>query len=160
MSKKNIDFKNASKIKIFAVASGGGHWMQLMRISHLLNQYDVHYLTTIDGLPQRSNLKSYDIIPEANRNSLLASIMCAGKILMAIIKIRPSVIITTGAAPGLIAIAFGRMFFAKTLWIDSIANGDQLSMSGEIAKKLSSVTLSQWESVAKKDAVSYWGRVL
>jgi hypothetical protein len=50
-----------------------------MRISHLIIQYDVYYLTTINGLPQRSNLQNYDIITEASRDSFLAMIMCAGK---------------------------------------------------------------------------------
>ena len=73
---------------------------------------------------------------------------------------RPNVIISTGAAPGLIAILLGRLMFVRTLWIDSIANGDELSMSGRIARRLAHQTLSQWQTVAKASRVGYWGQLL
>ena len=148
------------KIKILAVASGGGHWMQLMRIQTVLDRYDVHYLTTIKGLPEEADVENYEIIPDTSRDNIFSAFLCVWSVFKAMIKVRPSVVITTGAAPGLIAIILGRIFFAKTLWIDSVANGDELSMSGKISKKFSSVTISQWREVAKKESVGYWGRVL
>jgi UDP-N-acetylglucosamine:LPS N-acetylglucosamine transferase len=77
-----------------------------------------------------------------------------------IAKRQPDVIVTTGAAPGLAAIVAGRVFGARTLWIDSIANGEELSGSGKLARRLANQCLTQWEHLAAKGSPAYWGAVL
>jgi hypothetical protein len=46
------------------------------------------------------------------------------------------------------------------MWIDSIANAQQLSTSGKLAGKFADVWLTQWPSVAKDHGPYYWGAVL
>ena len=43
---------------------------------------------------------------------------------------RPDVIITTGAAPGAMALVFGKLVGARTIWIDGLASADKLLASG------------------------------
>lgn len=47
---------------------------------------------------------------------------------------RPDIVISTGAAPGFFALLFGKLLGARTIWIDSIANAEQLSVSGQKVK--------------------------
>jgi hypothetical protein len=73
---------------------------------------------------------------------------------------RPDVIISTGAAPGYLAIRIGKLTGARTLFLDSIANAEDLSMSARLAVRHADQTLSQWESVAEAKGVAYWGAVV
>ncbi len=148
------------RIRVLAVASGGGHWKQLVRLKAVLDAYNCHYVTTIDGLPQASHISSFSIVSDASRNERLLVLKLAYSISKIILKEKPHIVVSTGAAPGLLAVLIGRVFAKKTIWIDSIANGDELSMSGKLAKKISSKCLSQWKHVAETSGVDYWGRVL
>jgi UDP-N-acetylglucosamine:LPS N-acetylglucosamine transferase len=74
-------------------------------------------------------------------------------------KEKPTVIITTGALPGLITIFLGRLFGIKTIWLDSIANSEKISMSGVIASYLAHNCFTQWESLAG-ERIKFIGRVI
>jgi UDP-N-acetylglucosamine:LPS N-acetylglucosamine transferase len=76
------------------------------------------------------------------------------------LKERPDAIVTTGSAPMLWFLIFGRLIGAKTLWIDSIAQAEKMSSSGRIAKKLATVAVAQWPEVARDEDIEYWGAVL
>ena len=69
-------------------------------------------------------------------------------------------IVSTGAAPGYIAIRLGKLFGARSVWVDSIANPEQLSMSGAMAGRYADLWLTQWPHLAKRDGPYYRGAVL
>jgi Oligosaccharide biosynthesis protein Alg14 like len=74
---------------------------------------------------------------------------------------RPRIVITTGSAPGLFAIALAKTFLrARTMWIDSIANCEQLSSSGQRARYVADAWLTQWPELQGERGPSYWGAVL
>jgi hypothetical protein len=146
--------------KVLAVASDGGHWKQLLRLRPVFDKFNTTYITTIDGLPQQAGIFDFHIIRDVSRTDKIGLIFNVIRVLLIMLSIRPHAVISTGAAPGLIAIVIGRCMFCKTLWIDSIANGDQLSMSGRIAQKIAHQTISQWQVVAQKENVGYWGKLL
>ena len=52
------------------------------------------------------------------------------EVLFIMLRVRPDVIISTGAAIGYFAFKTGKLMGAKTVWIDSIANVEQMSMGG------------------------------
>ena len=82
------------------------------------------------------------------------------RILWIVVKVRPDIVISTGAAPGYFAIRFGRWLGARTCWVDSIANAGQLSLSGRKVRKYATTVLSQWPEVADREDVVYAGSVL
>ncbi|WP_216595391.1 UDP-N-acetylglucosamine--LPS N-acetylglucosamine transferase [Aestuariivita boseongensis] len=73
---------------------------------------------------------------------------------------RPDVIITTGAAPGYFALRFGKLIGARTIWIDSIANAEELSKSGKEVAKYADLWLTQWEHLARPEGPHHMGSVL
>jgi UDP-N-acetylglucosamine:LPS N-acetylglucosamine transferase len=81
------------------------------------------------------------------------------QILLLIIRYRPDVVITTGAAPGYFAVVFGHIIGSKTIWIDSIANADTLSLSGRKMARWAGLWLTQWPDLAKPDGPQYKGSV-
>jgi UDP-N-acetylglucosamine:LPS N-acetylglucosamine transferase len=77
-----------------------------------------------------------------------------------VLRARPDVIISTGAAPGILGIFFGRLIGAQTIWIDSIANAEELSLSGRIALRVAHKALTQWPHLAKAEGPEYHGSIL
>ena len=54
---------------------------------------------------------------------------------------------------------FARAIGARTLWIDSIANGEVLSSSARLARRVATTRVTQWPDLAAA-GVAYWGSVL
>ena len=69
-------------------------------------------------------------------------------------------IITTGAAPGFLALVIGRVMGCRTCWIDSIANIEELSLSGRKARRWSTLWLTQWKHLARSEGPRYVGNVI
>jgi hypothetical protein len=55
---------------------------------------------------------------------------------------------------------FGKLLGARTIWIDSIANAEQLSVSGAKVKPFADLWLTQWPHLVTKDGPDYKGAVL
>lgn len=146
--------------KILAVASFGGHWIQLRRLSPLFDRYRTTYVST-EKMLKRSVApnKFYDVVDAAKETKLKLVWLCICALYI-LIRVRPDVVITTGAAPGLVFLVLGKVLGSKTIWLDSIANAEELSLSGKLAKRWADLWLTQWCDVADRTGASYIGRVL
>lgn len=145
--------------KIMAVASEGGHWKQLCRLIPFLNDYNVDFVTTNNSQKSPNGQKIY-YVNDANKDKKFKLIIMFVRALYVFIKVSPSVVITTGAAPGLAMVIYAKLFNRKSIWIDSIANAEELSLSGRLAKRYATYTLSQWKNVADKEGVNYKGALI
>lgn len=149
------------KTKVLALSSGGGHWVQLLRLRPAFANCDVVFATVEEGY--RANIgpdAEFRLIPDANRWNKLALVRALFGIFQLIWRERPDVVITTGAAPGYFAIRIGNLFGARTIWVDSIANGEELSLSGQKAGPHAALWLTQWAHLAKAEGPHYRGSVL
>lgn len=153
------DTREHSKTKLMAVASGGGHLIQLLRLKPLLEEYDTLYVSTLrpPGLSARAQV---EIVVDANLNEKMRLARLGFQLILLLIKHRPKVIITTGAAPGFLAIVFGKILGAKTIWIDSIANSEELSTSGKKAGYWADLWLTQWPDLTGERGPEFLGAVL
>ena len=150
----------AEQIRILAVASGGGHWEQMLLLRDAFVGHKVQYVTTMSGLGERAGLTGVKVLPECNRNQRVLALWCLVQVVFRILVTRPHVIISTGALPGLFAIAIGKKLGARTVWVDSIANAEEFSMSGALARPHAHMWLSQWPAVAEANDAEYAGSVL
>ena len=153
------------KIRIMAVASAGGHWVQLMRLRPAWEGLEVTYVTTDPGLRQTLEeagkaTPDFRVITEANRWHKRKLIRQLAELTFIMARVRPDAVITTGAAPGYFALRLGRLFGARTVWIDSMANAEDLSLSGQQARRHADLWLTQWEHLAKPDGPEFLGSVL
>lgn len=145
--------------RILAVASIGGHWVQLLRIAKPLEaKYDVAYMSTHNKCKTMVGNVRFYRQPDFNRQSAWKMILAFFIVLWVIIKERPAAVVTTGAAPGLLAIVVGSMFFRNTIWIDSVANVKTLSACGRAARLLARHVYTQWPDLAD-DSVDYVGSI-
>lgn len=165
----NGDVGRSHPPRVLAVASTGGHWVQLFRMRLAWSGCDVHYATTVEGFrdPVAADARrrgepatSYHVLPDANRwqKARLGYLLLAVAAL--VVRVRPDVVISTGAAPGYFALRIARLLGAKTIWIDSIANAEQLSLSGQRIGPSADVWLTQWQELAKPGGPDFWGSVL
>ena len=149
------------KQKILAVASKGGHWVQLMRLKPAFEEGEIVYVSTDAGCRNNNGDNSvFYTVTDANRWTKVKLMRTGFEVLKIIWKEKPSVVISTGAAPGLLAIIFGKLFGARTIWIDSIANVDKLSMSGQIAVFFVNLYMTQWKHLAKEGKIIFKGNVI
>ncbi|MCX2477739.1 hypothetical protein OQY15_01475 [Pedobacter sp. MC2016-15] len=146
-------------VNVFAIASIGGHWVQLLRLMPLFNMNDVSFVSTKPGLKDTVDGHKYYLVPDANRNNKTDLVRCCLSIGAKIVFARPKVIVTTGAAPGLFGIFIGKVLGVKTIWIDSIANVEKLSLSGKIASRMADRVYTQWEHLATPKII-YAGNIL
>lgn len=146
--------------RIVAIASAGGHFNQLMLLRPGFAHHRVTYLTTLPGLADQFAAQPNELVPDCNVNTPLKAAWAAIVVFWRLLRIRPHVVISTGALPGLLALGLGRLLGAHTIWIDSVANAEELSASGRLAARVAHLILSQWESVANATGTRYEGSVL
>ena len=155
--------------RILVLSSGGGHWVQLQRLRPAWRGCQVHYATT-DAAQQGpleeklradgEKIAGFHVFAEANRWQKLKLARQLAQIAWIIGRVRPDAIVTTGAAPGYFALRLGKLFGAKTVWVDSIANAAELSLSGSRVGPYANLWLTQWADLAQADGPEYAGSVI
>lgn len=148
------------KTRILAVSSGGGHWIQLLRLRPAFAGTDVTFASVGSSRAADVAPESYRAIPDANRAQKLKLLWLLLRLSWLVARVRPDVVISTGAAPGYFAVRIGRMMGARTLFLDSIANAEELSLSANLAKRHCDLVLTQWSHLAEQDGPGYRGSVL
>lgn len=150
---------NSRKRRLLAVASSGGHWVQLRRLRPAFEGHDIAYVTTnADHRAEVGTARFYTVL-DANRWEKLKLIRSAAKLALVLVRERPDVVISTGAAPGYLALRLAKLLRARTIWVDSLANAEELSLSGKLASTQADLCLTQWSHLAG-GAVLYEGAVL
>lgn len=145
---------------VLAVASSGGHWQQLLLVSETLEDLSPVFVTTKQELLRQAGKTNGIAVEDCNRNQPLKTLKCVLQCARIVFGMRPRVIISTGAAPGLICIALGKLIGAKGIWIDSFANVEQLSMSGKMARHICDRWITQWEHLSTEKGPYFHGALL
>jgi UDP-N-acetylglucosamine:LPS N-acetylglucosamine transferase len=151
--------RSRGRRRILAVSSGGGHWAQLCRLRPAFESYEVSYLTTDPGHRADVAPARFHVVSDANRQSKLLLARSALKIAWVVVRERPAVVVSTGAAPGYLAVWLAKRLGAHTVWIDSVANVEELSLSGRMASTTADLCLTQWAHLAG-GPVKHMGAVL
>ena len=150
------------KKRLLAVSSGGGHWVQLQRVRKAFDGCDVSWATVREEyrIDLEDQSERFFVIPDATRWNKFGLVVLLFRIMVVILRVRPHAIVTTGAAPGLLALMLGRILGCRTCWIDSIANMEEISLSGRKARRWASLWLTQWEHLSCEGGPEYHGSVL
>lgn len=147
---------------VLAIASAGGHWIQLRRLHPAFEGTRLIYATTRETYrgEVEADGAEFRVVPDCNRWEKLKLIKAAFKIFLLLLKEKPDVVISTGAAPGYFAIRLGKMLGKKTIWVDSIANAEELSLSGKKAGQHVDHWITQWKHLARPEGPYFFGNVL
>ncbi|MEM1345651.1 MAG: UDP-N-acetylglucosamine--LPS N-acetylglucosamine transferase [Pseudomonadota bacterium] len=157
--------------RVIAIASGGGHWVQLMRLRPAWDGQALTYVTTVagyeaevrrDALARGQAVPRFFTVTDANLKErklhLLRQLL---QVAWIVLTTRPHAVVSTGASLGYFALRLGRLIGARTIWIDSIANAEELSLSGRKIGRHADVWLTQWPELADEGrGLHYEGSVL
>lgn len=146
--------------RVLAVASGGGHWVQLRRVAPAFEGCDVTYVTVEKSYRDQVTDGKVKIVLDATRWNKVKLVVMMMQIAWIVITSRPDVVISTGAAPGYFALRIAGLLGKRTVWIDSIANVEEVSLSGRKIGPHASLWLTQWEHLASPEGPEYRGAVL
>ena len=148
------------KKKVLAVSSGGGHWVELLRLAPAFEGHEVAFVTVDKAYRSEAPFGRFFVVNDATRWDKFKLMLLAVRVLWLILRLRPNVIVSTGAAPGYLAVRFGHLLGIRTVWIDSIANVERLSLSGRRIGPAANLWLTQWAHLARDTGPRYMGSVL
>ena len=145
--KKN---KKLEEIKICLVGSSGGHLTHLYQLKKFWENKN-RFWVTFDKEDARSileNEKVYNCYYPTNRNlkNLIKNTFVALKVLK---KERPDIIISSGAAIAVPFFYLGKIFGAKTVYIEVFDRIDKPTLTGKLVYPVTDKFIVQWEEMKK-----------
>lgn len=147
--------------RVLLVASGGGHWIELTRLAEAFRNCHCEFVSTAPNLIAPIGERPVIKVTDGSRDTMGALISSFAQLWRIIHTRRPDVIVSTGAAPGAIAVYIAKLYGIRTIWIDSVANCDELSLSGRAVRYVADLCLTQWPHLASRDPrLRFFGRVL
>ena len=135
---------------------------QLLKLADSWQGYEACCVTTTSVVQEK--LQKYGpvyVVGECNRQHPIRSIKVLVRCLKAVLREKPDVVISMGAAAGCMVCFLGKLFGAKVIWIDSITNVEQISLSGRMVRHIADLFLVQWPELAGQNSnTEYVGTVI
>jgi UDP-N-acetylglucosamine:LPS N-acetylglucosamine transferase len=152
-------------LKVMVATSDGGHWVQMRRILPAFAGFELVYVGTEPGLDADLALDGqgarYYRVRNVSRANAQELPLLFWQLARAIRRERPDAVVTTGAGPGLVALGLAKLLAgSRTIWIDSVANTERMSLSGRLARHVADAWLVQWAHLARPEGPHYWGAVI
>jgi hypothetical protein len=152
-------------LKVCVGASAGGHTNELLALLAHAEGWAFRptvCVTTRDIL--RSTYAAFGrthVISECNRTTPAAALKVVVQCLRIAWRERPDVLVTTGSMPLAILACFVKLFGGEVVWIESIAQVSQMSLSGRLVRLFADLCLVQREPLAENDKrVEFAGALL
>lgn len=147
--------------KVLAVSSGGGHWVELRRILPAFEGLDLVYASTEAAPDADLDAARYHAVRNVTRRNRLAFALVVWQIARILLRERPDAVVTTGAAPGFVALLLAKLLTrSRTVWIDTVSHSETITLSGRLARPFADAWLVQWPHLARPGGPDYWGAVL
>ncbi len=134
--------------------------MQLQRLLPAVRKHRLVVVCTHIDYGRRIPGARFRWAPDASLDSKGRLLLQAIVIAWCILWERPDVVLSTGASAGYFALRIGKWLGARTIWVDSLANVESLSVSGARIGPHADLWLTQWEHLARPAGPYYKGAVL
>ncbi|MGV3025324.1 PssD/Cps14F family polysaccharide biosynthesis glycosyltransferase [Clostridium thermobutyricum] len=142
--------------KVLFISSTGGHLSELMELKPLFSKYDYHIITekTDTTIKLKDKYKGkINYLVYGARNYMFSYLFKFSyniiKSLILYAKIRPDVIVTTGAHTAVPMCYIGKFFKKKIIFIETFARVNSTSMSGRMINKIADVFIVQHPEMEK-----------
>ena len=140
-------------MKILLVGSTGGHFKALQQFQSLAEKNDSCWVTFNSSTTEKvlSDSKVYWAYGPTNRNipNLIKNFLLAFQV---ILTEKPELILSTGAGVAVPFLILGKLFGAKTLFLESFTRIEDLSMSAKLAMPFIDIIYVQWQQLQDKYA--------
>lgn len=137
-------------MKVALVGSSGGHLTHLLLLKEFWLDKD-RFWVTFDKEDARSSLKDekkYFAHYPTNRNfiNLVKNTLLAYRVIR---KEKPDIIISSGAAVAVPFFYIGKLFSAKTVYIEVFDRLDKPTLTGKLVYPVTDKFIVQWEELKK-----------
>lgn len=145
--------KNKKK-KVMFISSTGGHFNEMSQLKDLLKKYDYYIVT--EKTPDKMYLKEkypkkVSYLVYGTKDYMLTYpfklLYNTLKSFFLYLKVRPKVIITTGAHTAGPMCCIGKLLGSKIIFIESMANITTKTITGKLIYKFADLFIVQWESM-------------
>lgn len=139
--------------KVLFISSTGGHLNELLQLKKTMKKYDSYIVTektkSTVGLKDEFNGK-VSFLKYGTKSHLsylyIFPFNCI-KSFFLFLKIRPNVVVTTGAHTGVFMCYIAKLFRKKVIYIETFANVHTKTMSGKLVYPIADLFIVQWESM-------------
>jgi len=134
------------RLKVMLVSSAGGHLLQLHQLKPWWERHERSWVTF--KMPDSSSLLDGEDVSWAyhpttrNIPNLVRNLALAWRLVR---RYRPDVVISSGAGVAVPFFVIGRLFRARTIYIEVYDRIDLPTMTGKLCYPLASLFLLQWE---------------
>lgn len=151
-----IDVSEGFMKRILFISSAGGHLSELSQLDELSKKHDSYFVSEKNDattwLQRKYPGKTY-YLKYGTKDHLLKYLFifpwnCLVSIYL-FLKIRPSVIITTGTHTAVPMCYIAKLFRRKVIFIETFANIETKTLAGRLVYPISDLFIVQWESMKK-----------
>ena len=141
--------------RVLFISSTGGHLDELLQLKILFKKYNSYIITekTKSTISLKDSYSNVNYLAFGTKDHLFSYIFKFIynfiKTIILFIKIRPSVIVTTGTHTAVPMCYIGKLFFRKVIYIETIANSKTKTLSGKLVYPIADTFIVQWESMLK-----------
>ena len=139
--------------RVLFISSTGGHLDELLQLRKLFKKYNSYIITekTKSTINLKNKYPNVNYLVFGTKDHLFTYlfkfIYNFIKTIILFIKIRPSVIVTTGTHTAVPMCYIGKLFFRKIIYIETIANSKSKTLSGKLVYSIADTFIVQWESM-------------
>jgi beta-1,4-N-acetylglucosaminyltransferase len=150
------------KKKVLFISSLGGHLTQLLQLKPLFEKYDYHIVTEKSVITKElSNKYPMSFLVYGARNYPIRYIFKFSynilKSFYHFLRIRPDVVVTTGAHTAVPMCYIAKLFGKKVIFIESFAKTSTPTISGRLVYPIADLFIIQWEGMKKHYPKAVYG---
>lgn len=141
--------------KVLFISSTGGHLNELLQLKPLMKEYDSYLVTekTKSNISLKNKFNNVYYLVYGTKKHIIKYLFIFGfnilKSLYLFIKIRPSVVITTGTHTAVPMCYIAKLFRSKVIYIETFANSKTKTVAGKLVYPIADTFIVQWESMLK-----------
>ncbi len=141
--------------RVMLVSSVGGHLEQLLSLKITEKKYETYIVTEENEMTKKlkGNKHNMFLLPYISRNFFFAFLLnylkCFLLSFRLFLKVRPEVIISTGAGCTLPMCLIGKLMGSKIIFIETFARINTKTATGKICYYFADVFIVQWEGLKK-----------
>lgn len=149
------ELTSKSSKRVLFISSTGGHLNELLQLRPLLEKYKSYLITekTKSTVSLKSKYANVNYLVFGTKEHPFSYIFKFTynviKSFVLYLKIRPEVIITTGAHTAVPMCYIGKLFKSKIIFIETFANSKTKTLSGNLVYPIADKFVVQWESMKK-----------
>ena len=139
--------------RVLFISSTGGHLDELLQLKILFKKYNSYIITekTKSTISLKDSYSNVNYLAFGTKDHLFSYIFKfiynLIKTIILFIKIRPSIIVTTGTHTAVPMCYIGKLFFRKIIYIETIANSKTKTLSGKLVYPIADTFIVQWVSM-------------